>query len=478
VSVPDPRALDPAVTLVFCGMVLIMTLYSAGLARVAQQREQLTCAAYFVAFGSYAVIVSGSAPSFVGLPMSVLAPASGALAFFFGVRAFRALPRERSLWLGWGCVVLGSAASCLASLGWTSSSFLTLHGAQVGLVLQMVLLSGVLASKINAARAELRRASGALESELEAVSQALARAEDASQRAERATRIRDEFIATMSHEFRTPLNPIINIPQGLRAEFVRATRVLCGQCQAVFELEQDETVSDETSCPDCAKGGTLQKENVLSFAGDAARARMLLGKVEQSGEQLLRVVNGILDYSKMEARQLKLLYERFDVRALLSEVVSDLDEAAQRADIQLSLASEQRPLFTYADPHRIREVLVQLIDNAIKFRRGSGPVLVALREEGTKLSFSVTDQGIGIAKEHLESVFTSFEQVSKGNTRSHGGTGLGLSMARSLVQMHGGEISASSELGVGSTFRFWIPRGLSARGSMPERKRLSVGARA
>jgi signal transduction histidine kinase len=480
-TVLEQHALAESASFVFAGVALIASLYTACLARLTRQRAFFAYAAHFASFGGFASIVSGRASSNRADESYVLAFASGALALVFALVAFRALPRARLLSLGWCSVASGLLVTSSCALSFVPASLLPVHAVQIGLFLQFALLASEIAAQLNAARNDLHAVREALSSELSAVSQALSTAEEASQRAERATRVRDEFIATMSHEFRTPLNPIINIPQGLRAEFTRVTQARCEKCQALFELEAGDVVANDTPCPDCGEQGTLQKDSALSFAGDAARARTLLGKVEHSGEHLLRVVNGILDYSKMEARQLKLLYERFDVRALLREVVNDLDEAAQRADIQLSMSfatgGDERPLLCFADPHRLREVLVQLIDNAIKFRRGASTVLVTLREQDGKLSFSVADQGIGIAKEHLDSIFTSFEQVSKGNTRSYGGTGLGLSMARSLVQMHGGEISASSEPDVGSTFRFWIPRGISQRGSLPEKRRLSVGAR-
>jgi signal transduction histidine kinase len=376
--------------------------------------------------------------------------------------------------LGLGAAALGALLAELLALDLVPASPLLRFAPHAGLCVQLLSWAVALARALNRARDEFAAVSGALSSELAAVSEALRSAEEASQRAERATRVRDEFIATMSHEFRTPLNPIINIPQGLRAEFVRVAHARCAACAAMFELEAGDNITQETPCPDCQVAGSLRLESSLTFAGNAERARTLLVKVEHSGEQLLRVVNAILDFSKMEAHQLKLIRERFDARAMVRELIADLDEVAQRAEIDLSLAGDQRATFVYADPQRVREVLGHLIDNAIKFRRGPGAVVVSLREESDRVAFSVADQGIGIAQEHLASVFTSFEQVSKGNTRSYGGTGLGLTMARSLVQMHGGEISATSELLVGSTFRFWIPKASPARGSLRSLERLSL----
>jgi signal transduction histidine kinase len=478
VDAPALPVLGPLLLAVCQGMLLIAALHCALVARMVGQDAYRSYARYF----GLAALSGLLAPfGLLGrqLDASVAngsACLCAALALFAAFRVFRVATRGRPFWLGFASAGAAAALALLAAFGAVHAPWLGALALSLGLSLQALLLAAELGAQIKAAHVELSTVEGALSSELSAVSLALRTAEEASQRAERATRVRDEFIATMSHEFRTPLNPIINIPQGLRAEFVRVEQAHCAQCSALFELEPEDVLSPQTACPECESLGSLHKEQALSFAGDAARARALLTKVEHSGEHLLRVVNAILDYSKLEAQQLRLLYERFDARRLLRELLADHEPAAQRAQIQLALIAEERPLLVHADPHRLREVLTHLIDNAIKFRRGAGKVVVTMHEQAERIDFSVADQGVGIAQEHLESVFTSFEQVSKGNTRSHGGTGLGLSMARSLVRMHGGEITASSELHVGSTFSFWIPRGAPARASARSLKRLSAGA--
>jgi signal transduction histidine kinase len=110
-----------------------------------------------------------------------------------------------------------------------------------------------------------------------------------------------------------------------------------------------------------------------------------------------------------------------------------------------------------ADPLRLKQILINLLGNAIKFSNGHGEVRVGLRREAEQLVFSVRDQGIGIAPEHLERIFERFEQVDKGDTRRYGGTGLGLSICRSLVELHGGRIWVESHEQAGSTFFFALP---------------------
>jgi signal transduction histidine kinase len=370
----------------------------------------------------------------------------------------RRTKQARLFLIGWASVIAGALFSSLQHAGILPASFATIWSLQIGISIQVVLLASGLADEINTAHSELDAVNLDLSHKLDALSTALTRADDANQRAERATRVRDEFVATMSHEFRTPLNPIINIPQGLRAEFQRVRQAACSNCRALFELEAGERLSRPLECPACSSMGSLHEQSVLRFAGNPARARNLLTKIERSGVQLLQVVNGILDFSKLEAGQVRLARERFEPASVVREALDEMAQAAQQAEIELacSFAPDLPPL--HADAQRIRQVLVRLLENAIRFRNGPGRVTVAVDAREHAVLFSVEDQGIGISKTHFESIFASFEQVHKGNTRRYGGTGLGLSIARSLVRMHGGELWVESRLGAGSTFFISIPR--------------------
>jgi len=359
--------------------------------------------------------------------------------------------------VGWGSTIAGATVYIGQTLAFVPTTYVTTWSIQIGLSIQLVLISSALADQINSARRALKAVNGQLSTKVGALSAALARAEDATKRAQRATRVKDDFMATMSHEFRTPLNPIINIPQGMLEEFVRTRIAVCSRCSSHFELEPAETISETTPCPDCESPATLVERVITSYAGDPERARRFLEKIERSGGQLLRVVNGILDFSKLEAGHLKLVRERFDVLGLVEEVVAECNASLAVARVRIDPRSRGLCLTLEADSLRIRQVLSLLVENGLKFSSPEACVTVRIEPDADGCSFAIADEGIGIAPEHHDSIFESFEQVDKGNTRKYGGTGLGLSLSRSIVRMHGGEMWVESELARGATFHFVIP---------------------
>ena len=366
--------------------------------------------------------------------------------------------RARLFLLGWGSAIVGALVFALQGAGYLPQMFLTDWAVQIGGALQLILLSSALADKLNSTRADLGEVHEHLSDKLEDLSAALERAEQATVRAEQATQRKDEFLATMSHEFRTPLNPIINIPQQIRQEFLPARHAVCSHCATRFELDDDEQLAPSSACPECAHEGTLIAESALRYAGDALQTRRFLSKIERSGRQLLHVVNGILEFSKLQAGHVELVRESVEVGELVRDVVLEMGaEASQR---QLAIACVLRPpvLTLELDAQRLRQVLSILLDNAIKYSERPGSIMVRAELVDNTYSVSVTDQGICIASEHFETIFTSFEQVSKGNTRRYGGTGLGLSIARSLSRMQGGELTVQSAPGQGSTFTVTLPR--------------------
>jgi len=246
---------------------------------------------------------------------------------------------------------------------------------------------------------------------------ALAAARDA---AEAAGRARSEFLAVMSHEIRTPMNGIIGVAGLLQ---------------------------------DMPLGGT-EKHYV----------RIIL----DSGQHLLQLINDILDFSRLDAGRLDLEEQAFDVREVLRDSIELLSAEATAKGLPLGLdVADEVPARAVGDAHRLRQVLLNLIGNGIKFT-AAGTVRVGvrlLRGEGAtvRLGFSVIDTGIGIAPEALGKLFTEFTQVDSSISRRFGGSGLGLAICRRLVERMGGTIGVESVPGAGSTFQFdvllTLPRG-------------------
>ncbi|QVL36027.1 ATP-binding protein [Aminirod propionatiphilus] len=249
---------------------------------------------------------------------------------------------------------------------------------------------------------------------------------EAAERAEVASRAKGEFLANMSHEIRTPLNGILGM-----AGLLAATKLSADQKECV------ETI-------------------------------------RLSGETLLALVNDILDFSKMEAGRLLLDRVDFDVRRLVDDVLSAFAVRARTKGIGLSGRVEGvLPPSLRGDPLRIRQILTNLVGNALKFTPKGEVTLrvVPLGEgpEGLWLQFSVSDTGIGIPADKAGGLFDRFFQVDSSVSRRFGGTGLGLAIAKQLVELMGGRIGVESREGEGSTFRFSLPlppgRGAIAPGS-------------
>ena len=235
--------------------------------------------------------------------------------------------------------------------------------------------------------------------------------------AEEANRMKSEFLAMMSHEIRTPMNVIVG----------------------TADLLRETSLSEE------------QKHYVQLYS--------------RAGENLLELIDDILDFSKVEAGRLHLERVTFDPVEVTARTVEMLAIRAQEKGLELVLRTDlEAPVATLGDPRRLRQILINLIGNAVKFTE-RGEVVVGVKalgykqlplaaEKGIELEFSVSDTGIGIPINKLSSVFNSFEQADSSTTRRYGGTGLGLAISKRLVEMMGGEIEIESEAGHGSTFRF------------------------
>ncbi|MDB4990770.1 MAG: hybrid sensor histidine kinase/response regulator [Myxococcaceae bacterium] len=350
----------------------------------------------------------------------------------------------------WITFLVGVLLSYLRLLSIVPTNVVTTWAIQLGAALEVVLLSLALADRINIMRRGLSTLNEKLSDKVGELRLALVQAQA-------ATKARGEFLATVSHELRTPLHAIINIPPALvlSAPQVRVAR--CAACEAEFALDPEEQVEPTTPCPECARTGSLEVSTRRIFAGDPEALVSNLNIVERSGKHLLEMVNGILDFTKLGAGRLELRVSSVDLSELIEDVVASLRDLARQSGVQLVVGSAVRGAELQADALRVKQVLFNLIGNAIKFSDGRGKVEVGIHEQPEAYVLYVKDEGIGIDTKDLAKVFRTFEQVDQGDTRKYGGTGLGLSISQSLVELHGGRIWVESELGRGATFYVRLP---------------------
>jgi len=237
-----------------------------------------------------------------------------------------------------------------------------------------------------------------------------------AQKAETANQAKSEFLANMSHEIRTPMNSIIGFS----------------------DILTDEDLTDE------------QKEYV--------------NIIRESGHNLLDLINDILDFSKIEAKQLKIEMVECSLGRILGFIESTMRPIAEKKSLDFKIVEcDGLPDRIRTDPARLRQCLINLINNAVKFtKKGYVYVNVSLKDRDNEpyIRFDIEDTGIGIPKDKQEAIFDSFTQADGSHTRKYGGTGLGLAITRQLAKLLCGEMTVTSEVGRGSVFSLTIPAGL------------------
>lgn len=310
--------------------------------------------------------------------------------------------------------LFGATLNFLQTFGFMASSALTEFSYAIGWVLGSIITSFGLADQINILRRQLSGLNAALEKKVRL------RTADLNQariQAENANRSKSDFLANMSHEIRTPMNAILGMAE------------MIGDPKTPARVEEQQKY---------------------------------LGVLRGAGETLLGLIDDILDLSKIEAGRVELKFSTVGVHELVEAVVDMFRVRAKEKNLELILRfAPDVPAAIRSDPARLRQVLVNLIGNAIKFTE-SGRIEVDVRQVAGRVELNVVDTGPGIAPDQQTLIFEAFVQADSSTTRRFGGTGLGLAISRQLTELLGGRLELESELDQGSRFYFSLPVAQSA----------------
>jgi two-component system, OmpR family, phosphate regulon sensor histidine kinase PhoR len=247
----------------------------------------------------------------------------------------------------------------------------------------------------------------------DALNDLIGRIEKETKNVEKLENIRSEFLGNVSHELRTPIFSI----------------------QGYIETLLGGAIHDSTVNIDFLK------------------------KIQKHSDRLNNLLNDLIEISRMESKEIKMSFRFFEIQDFITLVIEEMKPKANQKNLNLVFQPlDIKSLVVYADRDRIRQVLVNLIDNAIKYNKENGSVVVNVINEKDFVKISVKDTGIGIPQDDLPRIFERFYRVDKNRSREMGGTGLGLAIAKHIIEAHKGELSVESKLGEGSIFKFRLSK--------------------
>jgi len=241
--------------------------------------------------------------------------------------------------------------------------------------------------------------------------------------ADKANLAKSRFLANMSHELRTPLNAIMGFSEMLKSGMLPADN----------------------------------NEKPLEY----------YGLIYESAAHLLQVVNDVLDVSKIEAGKYEIYPEELDATRIIESCCSMLYPLAKNADVNIHISKPDEPILLEADSKALRQILLNLVSNAIKYSEYESTIHVSAKRVGRMIELKVCDQGKGISPEYLDELGEPFYQIDGEKSRLHEGTGLGLSIVKGLVHLHGGKIKIESQLGSGTTVRVQLTQFMGVSRPIP-----------
>ena len=319
-------------------------------------------------------------------------------------------------------MIAGGILIVIRAVDLLPTNFLTENVFIFGLVLEIVLFSLGLADRINAIQERAlhiqKKAAESLELKVNERTQELAQANEKLQQADRA---KTRFFANISHEFRTPLTLIIAPVESI--------------------LNGDY-------------GATLNKQNTI------------FNSILQNSLRLLRLINNLLDFTKIEAGRMNIKKEKTDISKFLDYQKVSVESGARSKGLEIEFHDKTGGLVAYIDRDLMEKAVMNLLSNAFKFTPENGKISVRLEtSDQESFSISVQDNGIGVPEDKLETIFQRFSQVDESTSRKYEGTGIGLSLTKEIAELHGGSISVESKPDQGATFTLHIPLGLPRAGN-------------